>query len=162
VAVYQERPDALNQGDLIQEVPFTIPLGNERSVKVMLGLVLQHDCDCDKFLKPRTPIPEEQQPAWAITVAPAHPISDLTGGRPKAVREGNMSRYFWLPAEGDVDELVADLWLEQPIPIVQLLERRRVASLSDDWRLRLWAQVFDLRTRLDPADVFAGGRLSAS
>jgi hypothetical protein len=127
----------------------------------MLGLVLAHDCDCDKFLKPSTPIPEDQRPSWAVSVAPVHPISVLTGGRPRAVREGKMVRYFWLPEENTMEELVADLWLAQPIPCIQLLAAERAACLSDEWRHRLWTQLFKLQTRLDPADVFKEGSLSA-
>jgi hypothetical protein len=160
VPVYADRSEhRANQGDVFREVSFWIPGAN--AWRKMLGLVVQHDCDLDKFLKPRTPLSDAERDAFAVTVAPVHPIDDLSGGRPKAVRAGDMSRYFHLPAEDDHDELVADLWLEQAVRMVDLLECDRMASLSDEWRERLWAQIFKLRIRLDESKVFVKGGLRA-
>lgn len=133
--VYADRSsDAANQGDIFEDVPFaTVPDG------AAWGMIVSHDCDCDKFLKPKTPIPDDQRPVWPITMAPVHPIEQLTGGRIKAVRNREMPRYFHLPAEAGLPELVADLWLEQPVPMEQVLRCERHASLSDEWRSHLWA-----------------------
>jgi hypothetical protein len=148
VPVYADRStDDANQGDIFTDVSFAAyprPDGDPS-----LGMVISHDCDCDKFLKPKTPIPEEQRSIWPITIAPVHPIEELTGGRIKAARERAMPRYFHVPAEDGLPELVADLWLEQPVPIERVLVSDRQASLSDEWRGRLWTQIIRLRTGRD-------------
>ena len=147
MAAYTERPDdEANQGDIFADVPFTVsPLEGVAAY----GMIVSHDCDCDKFLKPKTPIPDEQVGVWPITMAPVHPIEFLTGGRQKAVREHQMPRYFHLPADDEMPELVADLWLEQPVPISVVVGCERVGSLSDEWRRQLWSQIIRLRTGLD-------------
>jgi hypothetical protein len=146
VPVYDDRSDHdANQGDIFVDVPFTAYSPGDAA----WGMIVSHDCDCDKFLKPKTSIPDEQLPLWPITVAPVHPIELLTGGRVKAVRDGAMPRYFHLPEENGLPELVADLWLEQPVPMQQVLECDRQASLSDEWRTRLWTQIIRLRTGRD-------------
>jgi hypothetical protein len=147
VPAYEDRSsDDANQGDIFVDVPFTIrPEGSA------WGMIVSHDCDCDKFLKPKTPIPEEQRPVWPVTMAPVHPIDQLTGGRIKAVRDGAMPRFFHLPEEAGLPELVADLWLEQPVAMEQVLACERSTSLSDEWRSRLWAQIIRLRTGRDLA-----------
>src|SRR5207253_825052 len=99
-------------------VPVSVPMP-DATCDVML---ISHDCDCDKFLKPNTALTESQREAWCVTVAIVHPIDQLTGGRPKAVRQDAMSRYLHLPAEDDLEELVVDLWTEQPVRMVSLLE----------------------------------------
>jgi len=154
VPVYEDRSeDDANQGDVFADVPFGLyprPDGD-----ASLGMIISHDCDCDKFLKPKTPIPEDQLPLWPITLAPVHPIEELTASRIKAVRDGKMPRYFHLPENGELPELVADLWLEQPVPMQQVLACERQASLSDEWRGRLWAQVIRLRTGRDLSSAIA-------
>jgi hypothetical protein len=112
-------------------------------------MIVSHDCDCDKFLKPKTPIPDKAKPLWPITMAPVHPIEHLDGARIKLIRQDRIDRYFHLPGENGLPELVADLWLEQPVPMVKALDCERQASLSDEWRARLWAQIIRLRTRRD-------------
>jgi hypothetical protein len=78
-------------------------------------------------------------------VAPVHPVDDLTGDRQAAVRADNMPRYFYLPEEEDRPELVADLYLEQPVIFASLLELDRLTSLSPEWLGRLWQQFMRLR-----------------
>lgn len=143
MAVYKDRSaDDVNQGDIFDGVSFTAITSI-----TMMGMVVSHDCDCDKFLKPKNPIPDEQRPLFPITVAPVHLISQLPPEWASLVRESRMPRYLHLPAEGEFEELVVDLWHEQPVPIVTVLEQTRLASLSDEWRSRLWTQIIRLRTR---------------
>jgi hypothetical protein len=145
VAVYTDRSsDDANQGDVFEDVPFGVYQRDDGAGS--LGMIISHDCDCDKFLKPKTPIADELRPIWPITAAPVHSIEELTGGQKKAVRAGEMRRYFHLPAEDDEPELVVDLWLEQPVPMEKVVSCDRRTSLSDEWRLRLWAQIVRLRT----------------
>jgi hypothetical protein len=151
VPAYADRSEhQANQGDIFASVPFTVC---PRSAA--WGMIVSHDCDCDKFLQPRTPIPDDQRPVWPITMAPVHPIEELTGGRIRAVRDGAMPRYFHLPDENGLPELVADLWLEQPVAIEQVLACERCASLSDEWRARLWTQIIRLRTGRDLSGAIA-------
>ncbi len=146
MAVYVDRTEhKANQGDIFDGVPFTAYVPGQPT----LGMIVSHDCDCDKFLKPTTPVPDQARPLWPITVAPVHLIDALDGARIKLIREDRMDRYFHLPEANGLPELVADLWLEQPVPIVDVLECERQASLSDEWRGRLWAQIVRLRTRRD-------------
>ena len=112
---------------------------------MMDGMIAAHDCVCDKFLDPRTPLPDEVRQVWTITMAPVHPLADLTGDRVAAVRADRMPRYFYLPAEGDRPELVADLYLEQPVRFLRVLEGDRLTSLSAEWIARLWTQFMRLR-----------------
>jgi hypothetical protein len=130
VPVYAARSYALNQGDVFLDVPFqvlpgpNVPLG---------GCVVTHDCDLDKYDRAK---PEERE-VWTVTVAPVDPLDTLEGGRPKAVREGGMPRYFYLPNENERGELVVDLWLGQPVRVLALLDCERMESLSDDARAAL-------------------------
>jgi hypothetical protein len=141
VPVYGDRSQyAANQGDVFEGVPFAQPDGRTAD-----GMIVAHDCVCDKFLSPAKPLTNAQREAWMITMAPVHPIDQLTGGRPDFVREDKMPRYFYLPAEGGRPELVADLWLEQPVRMLDVMQRNRLTSLSPEWLARLWEQFMRLR-----------------
>ena len=106
--VYAEREDdAANQGDIFTDVQFNGFVAD--------GMITSHDCVCDKFLRPRTPLPEVEAARFTISIAPVHSIDLLTGNRPRNVRRDGMPRYFYLPAEDEQIELVAALYLEQPI-----------------------------------------------
>jgi hypothetical protein len=108
VAVYGDRSEYhANQGDVFVGVSF--------DGFVMDGMVTSHDCVCDKFLNPRTPLSDEAAAAFRISVAPVHSIDELTGDRRAAVRADNMPRYFYLPEEDERPESVVDLYLEQPV-----------------------------------------------
>ena len=161
--VYQaSRPDAINQGDIFDAIPFVIPQGADRARVQMPGLVISDDCDADKFLKPRTPLTGAEISNFVLTIAPVHPIAELTGGRPKAVRDGKMKRYFLMEEDHGHEELVADLWLEQPIPVVEILERDRIACLSGEWRRRLHVQLWELRTRIPAEKAFKKAVLTSA
>jgi hypothetical protein len=67
-----------------------------------------------------------------------------------------MARYLTLPAEGDLGELVVDLWTEQPIRMTRLLECRRVTSLSDEWRTKLWWKIIRLRLGAEYRSILKG------
>jgi hypothetical protein len=56
-----------------------------------------------------------------------------------------MSRYLLLPDENEMGEIVVDLWTMQPVRTATLLECKRLASLSDEWRNRLWWKIIRLR-----------------
>lgn len=152
MAVYADRSEhEANQGDLFEEATLECSLGTTATV-----MVISHDCDCDKYLKPNTPLTESERYEWRVTVAMVHPISQLSGGRPKAAREDKMSRYLVLPAEGNFEELVVDLWSEQPIRMTSLLEHVRLASLSDEWRTKLWWKIIRLRLGAEYKQILEG------
>lgn len=143
MAVYADRSEhKANQGDLFEKVTLDCPLPSIDSPTVM---VISHDCDCDKYLEPNTPLTEIAKYEWRVTVAVAHPIEMLSGGRPKAVRENAMPRYLLLPDEDGLGDLVVDLWTVQPVRMAALLACTRIASLSDEWRLKLWWKIIRLR-----------------
>jgi hypothetical protein len=88
VAVYGDRSDFdANQGDVFVGVPFN---GFE-----MDGMITSHDCVCDKYLSPRTPLSPEAADRFTISVAPVHSVAELTGDRRAAVRDNGMPRYFY-------------------------------------------------------------------
>jgi hypothetical protein len=151
-----EEPDRLNQGDLFVGVPF-IGFDSRDPARMMpsLGVITANSCDCDKFFSAREKgISEDVEATWPIIVAPAHSPEQLVGGQAGHARRGEMPRYFHLPAEGEMEELVIDLGREQALPAVTLLERERIASLSEETRLKLYIHLWVLRTRLKPEDVF--------
>lgn len=143
MAVYQDRSDDdVNQGDIFKQVPFPVDSPDGGS---LAGMVISHDCECDKFLKPSTPLTDQEREAWRLTVAWVLPIDALAPDRRKLVREDRMPRYLHLPAENDIPELVVDLWLEQPVRMLELIALERLASLSTDTRNRLWWKIIRLR-----------------
>lgn len=139
--VYADRPEQVNQGDIFEQVPFLDgPAGASA-----WGMVISHDCDVDKFLHPSRPISPMASSSWRITMAVVHPVDDLAGGRAGDVRADRMPRYFFLAAEGELPDLCADLWTEQPVRADQLVNCPRVVSLSPETRERLWWKIIRLR-----------------
>lgn len=147
MAVYQTRDQQLNQGDIFEDVPLLTVDGADRPPKIARGMVVSHDCDCDKYFnevqRGRATGPE----LWPATVAPVYDLTELRGGQSGDARAGRIKRFFYIAPEGNFGEMVADLWFEQPVSIAQLIELPRVASLSDDWLKRLHIQIWELRTR---------------
>ncbi len=152
LAVYSDRSqDEANQGDLFEGAQLECSFGGVATV-----MVISHDCDCDKFLKPNTPLTETERYEWRVTVALVHPLKELVASRIKAVREDKMARYLLLPAEDGLDDLVADLWTEQPIRMTALLDCKRRASLSDEWRTKLWWKIIRLRLGAEFKQILEG------
>lgn len=140
--VYIDRPDRVNQGDIFRAVSFPVPPAGDPP----LGMVISHDCDIDKFLAPKTPLPDRARAAFTVTAAVVHPVDDLAGSRPGDVRADRMPRYLFLPAENDLEDLCVDLWTEQPVRMVDLLDCTRVSSISTEMKNRLWFKI--VRPRL--------------
>ena len=155
MAVYADRSEhEANQGDLFEKAPLECPFPPPLATPTVM--VISHDCDCDKYLKPNTPLTESERHEWRVTVAIVHPISLLSGGRPKAVRQDEMPRYLLLPEEGASKEMVVDLWTVQPIRMAALLACERCASLSDEWRTRLWWKIIRLRLGANYKEILEG------
>jgi hypothetical protein len=144
LAVYGDRSQyEINQGDIFVDVPVPVPLRQDDQPATVM--VISHDCECDKYLRPSRALSEAEAEAWRITVAIIPPIELLTEGRPRAVRDNAMPRYLHLPEEDPLPELVVDLWFEQPARMADVLDSERVASLSPEWREMLWWKIIRLR-----------------
>lgn len=159
--VYGPPEKELNQGDVVADVPFIGRRLRDTTSVVLPGLITSNGCDLDKYWELREDLSRNQKLAWPVTLAPLHGLEGLDHGAAGDARGNRHRRYFYIPAEGQQPEMVADLWLQQPVPLalVQRLERR--ATLSDEWVARLWLHAFVTFTRRDPEDVFVGGTLSA-
>ena len=138
MAVYGDRSEYdANQGDVFRDVPFNGFLSD--------GIITSHDCVLDKYLDGKPPLAPAEAELFVVSVAPVHALDLLSDGRRSAARAGDMPRYFYLPEEDGRPELVADLYLEQPIRFAELLDCTRVTSLSPEWLARLWQQFLRLR-----------------
>jgi hypothetical protein len=51
-------------------------------------MVISHDCEVDKFLKPDRPLTPMLETSWRFTVAVVHPVDDLTADRAGNARGG--------------------------------------------------------------------------
>ena len=139
--VYAGRPDPVNQGDILTDVPFPVP----PVAGPAMGMVISNDCDVDKFLKPARPLSQAAYEAFTITMAVVHPVSDLSDGRQHHVRNDEMPRYLYLPAEDDLEEFCVDLWTEQPVRMADVVNLDVLASLSAEYRVALWWKIIRLR-----------------
>lgn len=153
MAVYGDRSnDRVNQGDIFAGVPVPVPLPDTLATV----MVISHDCELDKFLDPARPLAESVRAEWRVTVAVVHAIDALGGDRPRAVREDAMTRYFHLPAEEDLPESAVDFWTEQPVRMTEILECERTASLSPEWREKMWWKLIRLRLGKNYRAILAG------
>jgi hypothetical protein len=153
VSVYGDAHYALDQGYLLDAVPVRFPRSGEDSVEQSLAVVTSHGCDCDRY--ERAKAAGDSGETLVVQVAPVHPLAALDdNGLHNDIRKGGVHRYFHIPAEAGHDELVADLFFEQPLPTGDLMRLVRVASLSEDWCWRLSLQIFVLRSRKRIEDVF--------
>lgn len=123
------------------------------------GLVTSHSCDIDKYEEEKHGLSGNQKKAWPVSVAPLFSLETLSAGQAGDVRSSRHRRFFHIPREGPNREMMADLWFEQPVPLVLLLPLSRMATLSPEWLARLWTHAFVGLTRKDPAEVFVGGQL---
>lgn len=148
MSVYAERGEPLNQGDIFHAVEFSIARGGDRTIETFDGMVISHHCDCDKFHVEKGKGDAHDIERFPIALAPVYKLEDLKGGQGGDAKACRIRRFFFIEAEGDREELVVDLWWEQPIPAVVLLEKERIASVSDDYLRRMHIQLWELRTRV--------------
>lgn len=151
-----EEPERLNQGDVLVRVPFIGQDARDLSkVTEMMGVVTANSCDCDKFFTARERgLNADLRATWPLQVAPAHPPELLVGGQAGDARQGRMPRYFPLPEEGSMPELVVDLWREQSVPAQILVDCERRACLTAEQLHRLYIHSWVLQTRIKPEEAF--------
>lgn len=160
--MYGPPEGGLNQGDVIAGVPFYSRQDHGQGTLVVApGLVFSHSCDLDKYDEEKSKLDGNQRKRWPVQMLPL--VSPATFDRATLgdVRAGRQRRFFLLPKEGRHQELVADFWLAQPVPLLVVKSLNRVATLSDEYLAKLWTHAFVTMTRKKPSDVFQGGRLAS-
>ena len=150
--VYEDRPEPFSQGDIFTDVPFTLPAGDfDRLSRLSLGMIVAHDCDCDKAAGRHEEAPPDQ---LTVATAPVYPLALFeASGQAGDIRAGRIRRYFHLPEEDGREALCVDLVLHQPMPVPLLRRREKVASLSDEYRGRLLLHMWRMLARDTPLPV---------
>lgn len=161
MAVYGAPDGDLNQGDVLANVPFYGRQEHGNELVTVPGLVLSHSCDIDKFDEVKHTLTGNQRKRWPVQMLPLMTPAALDKGALGDTKGGRHRRYFYIPKEGHHQELVADFWLAQPVPLVVLKRLQRLATLSDEYLAKLWTHAFVAISRKEPTDVFQGGRLAS-
>jgi hypothetical protein len=107
--------------------------------EVRHALVLSHDCDLDK--------PRGNQ---RVLVAPIATIAGLEPMLQRTILEQRHLALMPLPALSPLGDSYADLRLIAAIPREVVLDEKRVASLTDEARERLQAQILKFLFRREP------------
>lgn len=162
MAVYGPPEGGLNQGDVIAGVPFYARRDHgQGSLVVVPGLVFSHSCDIDKFDEEKHKLDGNARKRWPVQMLPLLTPASFDTSVLGEVRAGRHRRYFLIPKESRHQELLADFWLAQPIPLLVVKSLTRVATLSDEYLAKLWTHAFVAITRRNPSEVFHGGRLAS-
>jgi hypothetical protein len=132
------RPQALAQGDIVEDVEFYAPRNGTYQPTVHApGVITSHSCDFTKFAKAR----EKGRPVdrWPLLVAPLVKASEMDDkGIVGHARRDRVARYLFLPAEPPLsEEHLVDYWFMQPVAVLELLATLRLASMTDEWQRRL-------------------------
>lgn len=158
--VYGLPAGAVNQGDVRLNVSFFIRQDQGAEFVSSPGLIMSHSCDIDKYDEVKHQLNGNQKKRFPIQVAPLFGLGHLDASQAGDVRAGRHRRYFYLPQEAPHHEMVADLWLTQPVPLLSVRRLTRAATLSEEYLARLWVHAFVTHSRKDPRDVFVGGQLA--
>lgn len=146
---------------MIANVPFYMRQEHGHALVPVPGLVLSHSCDIDKYDEEKAKLNGNQRKRWPVQMLPLLSTADLSKGALGDVKAGRHRRYFYIPKEGPHQELVADFWLAQPVPLLVVKALTRLGTLSDDYLARLWTHAFVAISRKNPVEVFKGGRLAS-
>jgi hypothetical protein len=135
------RPQELAQGDLMEAVEFLCPQGNTyRDNNWAKGIVVSHSCDFTKF-KADEEKGRKHLDRFPLLVAPVIPFSSIgDSNTANHARKGRVMRYFHLSADGPLaeeEDHFVDFWFIQPASVFELLDIGRLASMSDEWQIRL-------------------------
>jgi hypothetical protein len=162
LAVYGRPEKALNQGDIFPNVPFySRQVDGSFTLLTVPGLVLTHSCDIDKYDEVKGKLSGNQKKRWPIQMLPLLSPADLDKGALGDTKAGRHKRYFFIPKEDRHQELVADFWLAQPVPILDIQKLTRLATLSEEYLARLWSHAIVAVSRKEPQRLFEGGRLAS-
>lgn len=147
------------QGDVLEAVEFFHPVGGSyRDTVTVPGIVVSHSCDFTKF-RADARRGREGLDRFPLLVAPvlrAEQIPDPgTRGHAQA---GRVARYFHVPPCPPLDETdhFVDFWFIQPAAAFELLDIRRLTSMSDYWQKRLQRALdrfFSWEARKAPLEV---------
>jgi hypothetical protein len=128
------REETLAQGDILEAYDFFRPQGGTyKDVVRVPAAVISHSCDFTKF---RTDEKKgrEHLDRFPLLVAPVARSSNLRDGsmRGDAMRD-RVPRYFYIPAETPLDDedYFIDFWFIQPAAVFELLDIKRLASMTD-------------------------------
>lgn len=155
--VHRDHAYEIDQGDVLESVPFIVRRGSNATVRPGLGVVTSHGCECERYTRERDEraAPMSFLEHYPLQVAPLRPPDQPNNqGLLGDIRRGRVLRYFFVPAEGELPDLVVNLIHEQPIPAILLLQLRRVASLNEEYWLRLVVHIFRLQSHKNPEQVF--------
>lgn len=157
--VYRELGDVLDQGDLLVDVPFLRREGAaEPSVVTELGIVTSNGCQCERFTEAQARgASQEIIQTYPLHVAPVYDAASYDKGLQGDIRKGRVRRHFWIPREGEMPDLIVDLFYDQPVPAIALSDLHRVASISTDLWYALLVHAWTFRSHINPDDVFIGG-----
>jgi hypothetical protein len=159
--VYGPPEGGLNQGDVIRDVPFHVFREHSPELVAAPGLVISHSCDIDKFDELKAKLTGNGRKRWPIQMVPLMSTAALDAAQIGDAKAGRHRRFFYIPKEGRHQELLADFWLAQPVPLVIVQTLTRLGTLSDEYLAKLWTHAFVSISRKKPADVFEGGRLAS-
>jgi len=134
------RPEELGQGDILDEVEFYAPReGGYRDTNRLPGIITSLSCDFTKFLAEREKgSPIDRFPLLVAPLVKASLFADA--GTLGHARKDRVARYFGVgavPTLAGGEDHFADFWFMQPVAVPELLETNRVASMTDEWQLRL-------------------------
>lgn len=159
--VYRDPDEPLDQGDLLEDVPFVRRADDSIEVLPNLGIITSHGCDSERYFRYVSQGKDDTilatYPASVAPVYPAASRADLATGQLRLIGEGRMPRYFLLPEEEPHPERIIDLLYEQPIPARVLESLNRIGSISEDYWHYLLVHMWVRRSRMKPEDVFIGG-----
>jgi hypothetical protein len=133
------RAEELAQGDILESVEFFHPKrGDYKDVVRAQGIVLSHSCDFTKYREDERK-GRSNLDRVPLIVSPMLQADDLPDqGTAGHAKKGRVARYFYLPAEEPLpSNQLVDFWFMQPCAVHELLEIRRIASLTDDWQKML-------------------------
>lgn len=150
--VLREHEHDIDQGDILNEVPFVERRGSGVFKIEMLGMVTSHGCTCEKYTRLRDSGEADDHflETYTLHVTPLMAASRFDGNELGNIRSGRVRQYHALPASDVLPELVLDLNLEQPVPAILLLELKRRASLAEAFWDRFVIHRFVFQTRRDP------------
>jgi hypothetical protein len=154
----RDRNGSLDQGDILENVPFHKWKDGELVLSAGWGIVTSDGCDCEDY--DRAVALGRNTDRLTIHVTPLRDAGGFPHHRIDEIRSGGHLRYFYIVGDDDVvGDKIADLWNEQPIPASLLVKLRHRATVADwQWR-RLLIHFAVTRFHQTPQELFREGLL---